>query len=230
MEYLKFIIRLSQLYFILSFIFCHNLQAQVDTTKQVTEDPPLAVVNDSTKTIQKEENKTYKRISDFKIYGGISLSQVAESGQKYSSGYSTGFNAGFAYRRGRFAYWELGARYNGSIVLLNELSENNEETLQIGQLEVPALVGLNLLSPLRRVFGLRLFAGVSPGYIIAVSDNNLNLTKDDFNSFQISGQAGVGIDVLFLFIDVGINRGFNDLFKDNNSQLMQGFVNLGFRF
>ena len=92
------------------------------------------------------------------------------------------------------------------------------------------LVGLNLLSTVRRVLGLRVFAGVSPGYVLGVSDNNLNLTKDDFNSFQISGEAGVGVDVIFLFVDVGYSHGFNDMFKDNNSQLSQVFINLGFRF
>lgn len=230
MQYLIPKLRGSLLSFLLSVLICNGLQAQEDTTTYSPEDSNLTVANDIPEKEQKKEEKQRKRVSDFKIYGGLTLSQVAEAGRKYESGYSTGFNAGFAYRKGRFAYWELGARYNGSVVLLEELAQNNEETLGIRQIEAPLLVGLNLLSPVRRVLGLRVFTGVSPGYVLGVSDNDLNLTKDDFNAFQISGQAGIGVDVIFLFVDVGYNRGFNDLFKDNSSQLSQVFITLGFRF
>ncbi|WP_191859149.1 porin family protein [Hanstruepera ponticola] len=211
---------------LLSLVFCalacNVLHSQEDV------DTNGAVASDTTAS-----KKQYKRVSDFKVYGGLTFSDIVESSDAYEFGFSTGFNAGIAFRKGRFAYWEIGAHYNGSIILLEETSPSSNQTLGslgIQQIEMPVVVGLNLLSPVRRLFGLRVFAGLSPGYIFNVSDNDLNLTKDDLNAFQILGQAGIGVDIVFLFIDAGYKRGLNDLLKDQNSQLSQFFLNLGFRF
>jgi len=54
---------------------------------------------------------------------------------------------------------------------------------------------------------------------------------DHINAFNLYGQAGVGVDVAFLFVEAGYNYGFIDLFKnDVKSNPNQIFINLGFRF
>lgn len=223
MNFLSTNFRIGLVSLLLSVPLCNGLYAQEDSKTNGT-------VSTDTTASKKPEKKQFKRVSDFKIYGGLTFSDIIESGNTYEFGYSTGFNAGIAFRKGRFAYWEIGAHYNGSIVLLENFSLSSSETIGIRQIEMPIVVGLNLLSPVRRLFGLRVFGGLSPGYVFDISDNDFNLTKDDFNSFQISGQAGFGVDIIFLFVDVGYKRGFNNLLKDQNSQLSQFFLNLGFRF
>jgi len=175
------------------------------------------------------EKKSYKRISDFKIYGGLSASQILLSNSMYESAYSAGFIAGFSYKRGRFGYWEAGLNYNVSVVALDDVS-NPEETMYIRQFELPLTVGLNLLAETRRVLGLRIFGGVSPGYITSVGDNPFGLSKVDFNPFQLGGRIGVGVDVFFLFVEGGYQYGLMDLLKDQDSNLSQLYVLLGFRF
>lgn len=223
MKNLTIKIQMRLLYLLLYALPFSGLHAQVDTQQSKT-----AVID--TSESKKQGKKQFKRVSDFKIYGGLTLSDIIESSSTYEFGYSTGFNAGIAFRKGRFAYWEIGAHYNGSIVLLENFSLSSSETIGIGQIEMPVVVGLNLLSPVRRLFGLRVFTGLSPGYVFDISDNDFNLTNEDFNSFQILGQAGFGVDIIFLFVDIGYKRGFNDLLKDQNSKLSQFFLNLGFRF
>lgn len=105
-----------------------------------------------------------------------------------------------------------------------------KQNMQIHQLEVPISAGINVLSLTRRVFGLRLFGGVVPGYIAGVSDNPFNLVKDDFNRFQLSGRVGAGVDVFFLFIEIGYQYGFIDVLKEQDSNLSQLDLRLGFRF
>ncbi len=53
----------------------------------------------------------------------------------------------------------------------------------------------------------------------------------NINTFNLYGQAGVGVDVAFIFVEAGYNYGFMDLFKNEiKSNPNQIFVNLGFRF
>ncbi len=175
------------------------------------------------------KKKQHKRVSDFKIYGGISANKILLSDSSYESAYATGYLLGFSYRQGRFGYWEIGVNYNKSVVILE--GENIfDYNFKIGQLEVPLSVGINLLSVTRRVLGIRLFGGVVPGYITGVKDNPFNLVDDDFNRFQFSGRVGLGVDILFLFVEFGYQYGFIDVLKDQDSNLSQVDFRLGFRF
>ncbi len=216
---------MKKLYLPLLFLilFSTVTSAQIDSLA-----PENSIVQD-TIVEKSKEKKSYKRISDFKIYGGLSASQILLSNSTYESAYSAGFIAGFSYKRGRFGYWEAGLNYNGSVVALDDVS-SAEQTMYIRQVELPLSVGLNLLAETRRVLGLRIFGGVAPGYIFSIEDNPFGLSKGDFNPFQLGGRLGVGIDVFFLFVEGGYQYGLMDLLKEQDSNLSQLYVLLGFRF
>ncbi len=216
---------MKKLYLPLLFLilFSTVTNAQIDSLA-----PENSIVQD-TIVEKSKEKKSYKRISDFKIYGGLSASQILLSNSTYESAYSAGFIAGFSYKRGRFGYWEAGLNYNGSVVALDDVS-SAEQTMYIRQVELPLSVGLNLLAETRRVLGLRIFGGVAPGYIFSIEDNPFGLSKGDFNPFQLGGRLGVGIDVFFLFVEGGYQYGLMDLLKEQDSNLSQLYVLLGFRF
>ena len=204
-------------------LFAFGTFAQTDTI------PEENVAVQDTVIEKSQQKKTQKRVSDFRIYGGISTSTILLSNSTYESAYAAGYLLGFSYRKGRFGYWEIGVNYNNSAVSL-EGANVLEENMEIRQLEVPLSAGINLLSATRRVLGVRLFGGVVPGYIAGVEDNPFNLVDDDFNRFQLGGRVGVGIDVLFLFIEGGYQYGFIDVLNDQNSNLSQLDLRLGFRF
>jgi len=196
--------------------------AQVENT---TEDKTVA--QDSIDNTSKK--KEYKHVSEFKFYGGISTSKIVVSDKNFESAYATGYLLGLSYRRGRFGYWEIGVNYNNSVVTLE--GENIfEDNFQIRQLELPLTAGVNLLSATRRVLGVRLFGGVVPGYVLSTTANPFNIDEDDFNRFQFSGRAGIGIDVLFLFLEVGYQYGFIDVLENQSSNLSQFDFRIGFRF
>ena len=153
------------------------------------------------------------------------------SNSSFESAYAAGYLLGFSYRKGRLGYWEVGLNYNNSTVSLDDADVNIlEDNMQIRQLEVPLSAGVNLLSMTRRVLGVRLFGGVVPGYIASVGDNPFNLGEGDFNHFQVAGRVGAGVDVLFLFLEVGYQYGFMDVLKDQGSHLSQVDLRLGLRF
>lgn len=197
--------------------------AQLDTIP----DENTAVQDTIAEEVSKK--KTHKRVSDFRIYGGVSTSNMLLENSTYESAYAAGYLLGFSYRKGRLGYWEIGVNYNNSAISLEDVNIL-EDNMEIRQLEVPLSAGINLLSATRRVLGVRLFGGVVPGYIVGVSDNPFNLVNDDFNRFQLGGRVGVGVDVLFLFIEGGYQYGFIDVLNNQNSNLSQLDVRLGFRF
>ena len=173
--------------------------------------------------------KSKKKSSDFKVYAGVSSSKIILSDSEIESAYAAGYLLGFAYRKGRFRYWEVGINYNNSAVTIEGVSLLSDN-LQIRQVELPLTVGVNLLSLSRRVLGLRLFGGVVPGVIADISSNPFNLTEDDFNRFQFAGRAGFGVDITFLFVEAGYQYGFVDLLNEQSSNLGQFDFRLGFRF
>ena len=210
------------------------LFAVLFTTVAFAQTDTIPVENTAVQDTVIEESpkkKKYKRVSDFKVYGGVSTSKILLSNSNYESAYAAGYLVGFSYRKGRFGYWEIGLNYNNSTVSLDDDNVNIlEDNMQIRQLEVPLSIGINVLSLTRRVLGVRLFGGVVPGYIAGVSDNPFNLVEDDFNRFQLSGRVGVGVDVFFLFIEGGYQYGFMEVLKDQDSNLSQLDLRLGFRF
>lgn len=176
-----------------------------------------------------KKEKVHKRVSDFKFYGGISGSTIVLSNSTYEAAYAAGYDLGFAFRKGRYGYWEAGLNFNGSIVALDDVS-TLEQNMQINQLEIPLSGGINLLGATRRVVGLRIYGGLVPGYVAKIGDNPFGLEKGDFSQFQLGGRIGVGLDVFFLFIEAGYQYGFIDLLTDQNSNLSQFDLRLGFRF
>jgi len=175
------------------------------------------------------KEKVPKRVSDFKLYGGISASTIVLSNSTYEAAYAAGYNLGFAYRKGRYGFWEVGLNFNGSVVALDEVTAL-EQNMQISHLELPLSGGLNLLGATRRVIGFRIYGGLVPGYIVKIGDNPFGLEKGDFNQFQLGGRIGVGLDVFFLFMEAGYQYGFLDLLTDQDSNLSQLDFRLGFRF
>ena len=142
----------------------------------------------------------------------------------------TGWHVGISWRKGGFFYTQIGVRYNSPTysVFPRGATSTGDHKFTVSDIDVPINVGLNLLSG--RLFGLRGFIGAVPAFNISVGDNDYQISKDSINTFIFYGQAGIGVDVLFLAIDLGYNYGFSDLIKDRKSKPGQAFLNVGFKF
>jgi len=217
---------------VLVFIFTSNVFfAQTDSTLVVQNEIKPAEEQ------QTKEKKGKKRKDEFKIFGGASVNQLNIDSDKYESTLAAGWLLGASYKRGRFFYWEVGARYNNPVYNLNDLSISSDSSslldgvFGVRKIDVPITLGINILSITSRVVGLRAFVSAVPAFAIGVGDNELGITMDNINAFNFYGQAGVGVDIAFIFVEAGYNYGFDDLFKDGiKSNPNQIFVNLGFRF
>lgn len=207
------------------FLFSNVFQAQTDTT-QVAQ----------TEVAQKEK-KDKKRKDEFKVYAGINFNNLSVSSDTYSSTMAPGWMLGFDYKRGKFFYWQVGVRYNNPVYNLNiqgitaDSSNLLDGVFSVKSIDVPITVGVNFLSFASRIVGLRLFIGATPQFALGVGDNEIDISSDNLNGFNLLGQGGIGVDVAFIYLETGVNYGFMDVFKnDVQSKPVQLFVNLGFRF
>ncbi|MGB5377472.1 outer membrane beta-barrel protein [Muriicola sp.] len=183
--------------------------------------------NDSIPVTEKVK-KEKKKSDSFKVLVGGTLNSISLTSNQYDASSNIGYMFGAKYKRGKFFYWELGARYNAARFTFTEASIN--DGVSINSIDVPINVGVNLLSVTSRLVGLRFYVGAVPTFTTKVGNNELNITNDDINSFRMYGQAGLGVDIAFFFLETGVNYGFTDVFENINSKHTQVFFNLGFRF
>lgn len=185
----------------------------------------------------KKEKKDKKRKDEFKVYAGVNFNSLLVDENTYTSALTPGWMIGGSYKRGKFFYWEVGVRYNNPVYDLRDATIPTDSSnlldgvFSTRNIDVPLTVGINFLSFASRIVGLRLFIGATPQFTLGVSGNDLGIDADNVNTFNVLGQGGIGVDVAFIYIESGINYGFMDLVdNDVQSNPMQLFVNLGFRF
>ena len=213
------------------FLFSNVVFAQTDTT-QVTQTESKK--QDKQKDEGKREKK--KRKNEFKVFAGVNFNKLIVSQEKYNSTIAPGYLLGASYKQGKFFYWEAGVRFNNAVYNLKDVmnppdsSAMFDDIFGVRNIDIPLTVGINILSVTSRIVGLRVFVSAVPAFLLDVGDNNLGLSKDNSNTFNIYGQGGVGVDVAFIFVEAGVNYGFIDLMNYDKSNPIQIFVNLGFRF
>jgi hypothetical protein len=183
------------------------------------------------------QGKGGKPKTAFKVYAGLNFNEINISSEKFNTTLGIGWLIGASYKRGKFFYWELGARYNNPVYNLDDatLPVDSAELLDgifsIRSIDIPLTLGINILSFTDRIVGLRVFIRGIPSFVIGVGKNEINISKENINTFNILGELGVGVDIAFLFVEVGANYGFQDLSKDySTSNPYQVYISLGFRF
>ena len=221
--------RFPLMVFVLTFFYLFA-NSQTDSLK----------ISKSDTTLKKQENEKSKEKGkgwndEFIVYVGGSLNMLSVSGASYENHTAPGYMLGGAYKRGKFFYWQVGARYNNAVYSLTDLSKPADTTVtdsvfSIRDIGIPITGGINFLSATNRIFALRLFVSAIPSFAIGVGENDLGIGKDQINTFNLYGQAGIGVNIFFMVLEAGLNYGFKDVFKNDQSKPAQIFVHLGFRF
>ena len=186
------------------------------------------------KQVQKPK-KEKKTKDEYKVFGGLNFNELSFDSELLKPTMAAGWALGASYKRGRFFYGEIGATYNNSVYNLLDTALTPGTLLDgvftVRSVDIPISFGVNFLSFVNRLGGLRIYASAVPSFTLGVGDNGLGISTDQINSFNFYGQAGVGVDVAFLFLEAGYKYGFIDLFEnDIKSNPNQLFINLGFRF
>ena len=166
-----------------------------------------------------QQKKDKKRRDDFKIFGGINFNELTMDSKLLQPTMAAGWHLGASYKRGRFFYWGIGATYNNPVYNLMDTTlipgSLLDGVFSTRNIDIPLTAGLNFLFFVSRIVGLRVYVSAVPSFTLGVGDNKLGISMDNINTFNFYGQAGVGVDVAFIFVEAGYNYGFDDLFKND---------------
>jgi hypothetical protein len=101
--------------------------------------------------------------------------------------------------------------------LKDPLSSTTEEwKSRITSAKLPLTAGW-YVNGRRRLVVVHARAGLSPELLLGTKAiDDLNYSKDLFNTFQLNGILGLGVDIAILTIDLSHEVGFTSMLKDDN--------------
>ena len=95
-------------------------------------------------------------------------------------------------------------------------SDNVEEEFDFSQnlVKIPVYAGYHLLGHERGPLALRLFAGPAVSVAGKIKKGEDQITKDDIKNAHWMVDAGLGVDILFLFVEFNYEYAFTPYFTD----------------
>ncbi len=121
---------------------------------------------------------------------------------------------------------------NKNSVTGNELTD--ETTLKV--MSVPLKVGLRLIDPeTEDIFNIRLFGGIDGHHVLSVDHSEKSgefddITTDDYSNLILNADFGMGVDLFFLYLDIGYQLGLTPVHSGGDQAKGNSFYsNLGIR-
>ncbi len=187
---------------------------------------------------------------DIRAYGGLNILQLTTDNStsiingivhKTTISGRSGYQAGGAITFGSRAFVQPGFQYtNLSTRIINENTTNSsnvftdETTIQV--VSVPLKFGFRFIDPNKEdFFNVRIFGGFEGHHVIGVKHGTNSgaigeITKDDYTNLILNTDVGMGIDLWFMFVDVGYQIGLTPVHASgDNAKANAFYTNLGIR-
>lgn len=151
---------------------------------------------------------------------GLNFSALTADGEIIESdGLRVGYNAGLDFRIGEnenWFYFQPGLHYYsvGAKLVLNDNDNAAEvrDIVAVNSIKLPLNGGLYLTGT-DGALRVRLNAGMVPTILMGVEDNALFLGKEDFKTFGLGFNAGLGMDLTILTLDFNYEAGITEVFE-----------------
>ncbi|HMQ75454.1 MAG TPA: outer membrane beta-barrel protein [Flavobacteriales bacterium] len=189
-----------------------------------------------------------QKMVELRGYGGINLielthggaSTVVIDGQTHDRNVkgNVGYQAGLGVSIGHRFYVQPGVYWqtiSAKTINTNQTTGVKlEDEPSVSVISVPVRVGLRLLPTMaERIVDVRIFGGITGNHVLSVKDGSdkIDLDKDDFKNLFMGADVGLGVDVLFLFLDAGYEFGLSPIFSDpaDPTRYNMFFARLGVR-
>ncbi len=150
---------------------------------------------------------------------GYNASKLSTNLDSISSNFKSGFQFGAFVRIGKKVYLQPEVYYISQGGVFTSNLHNWKETVKIGSLDVPVLLGFKLMD--LKLVNIRIFAGPEASFVVnkSIAEGGTStgpLTSGDFKSVNWSIQAGAGVDVLMFTLDIRYQAGLSQMI--NKSQ------------
>ncbi|EDM43466.1 hypothetical protein SCB49_00415 [unidentified eubacterium SCB49] len=140
--------------------------------------------------------------SGFGLKGGLNYNSNGEFTREFQANESSSKNIGF--HLGVFGKLDAGPIYlRPEFVYTRTSSEYPVEDLIISKIDIPVLVGVDILGP------LSVFAGPDFQYILSSDFGNINI-EDPEDQFTIGAQFGVALNFQQFGLDIRYERGLSE--------------------
>ncbi|MFH1161650.1 MAG: porin family protein [bacterium] len=153
---------------------------------------------------------------------GYNASKLSTNLDTVKSNFRSGFQFGVFARIGKRVYVQPELYYTTQGGVFESNLNNWKQTVKLGSLDVPVLVGFKLIN--NDNLNLRILAGPMASFVVnkTVADTPGGITGPiedaDINDINWAIQAGAGIDLWFLTFDIRYQIGLNNLIKEINTQ------------
>ena len=165
---------------------------------------------------------------------GANFSKLSDEPESFNQSARVGYQLGGSLQFGKKLYWEPGIFWvqSGSELVHADDSDINYN-MDISSMRIPVFVGYQIIGGDDiNIFGLRVFGGPTGSWVTNVKVDNTKLDKEDFSNFIWGVDAGVGVDVWLLFLDIGYEWGLTQVYKNDPDKAKNNifWVNFGARF
>ena len=168
-----------------------------------------------------------------KVAFGVNSSRLSTDDGSWSNSARLGYQMGGSWLFGDKLYVEPGIYWASiSSDMVHKDDSNLDFTNKIGMIRIPVFAGYHLLgNASESFFNLRVFGGPSVSFVTKVETHDL--LKDDFSKVLWGVGGGIGVNVWWLFLDMGYEWGLNEVYshEGHGSGKAKAFwTNLGIRF
>jgi len=158
--------------------------------------------------------------SQFNPQAGMVFTTFLNTPDNFEASANLGLVAGADFRLGKRFYFQPGVFYmNTATAILPTGQDSFKITTTRNSLRIKALAGFNIIN--REQFKLRINTGPSFDYVLNIKEkltNGVAFTPNDsrYNTNILNWQAGLGLDVSFITLEVGYSLGLSRVYKDDN--------------
>jgi len=147
-----------------------------------------------------------------------------------------GWNAGVDFRVGEsIVYVQPGLHYyNYTARLLKDVDNPNDvafkEETTIQNLKLPVNLGLHLTGD-SGILQIHARGGIVPTYVLGVKEKpSFEFDKDSLKDWTFGANVGLGVDLLFLTVDLNYEIGLTDYFENAEGKNNMLTVSAGIKF
>lgn len=161
-------------------------------------------------------------------HAGIHASNSnADTDSVLTKGMMGGYNLGIDLRLGGYdswVYFQPGAHFYQarlniySLEDFTEVENYQKAELQLSQLKVPLNLGFYVTGT-DGLLRVRASAGLTPSMILQQSETKLRREDTEFSTFGVGVNAGLGIDLTILTIDLRYEHGSTRVFRSGNGNM-----------
>ena len=152
-----------------------------------------------------------------KIAIGVNSSRLSTDDANLKNDARIGWQMGGSWLLGDKLFFEPGIYFNtisSSLQSIDSVSLNY--TSEIDMFRVPVFIGYHIIGDATEsFFNLRVFGGPTASFITKVTETD-TFSKDDFSKVLWGLDAGIGINVWWVFVDAGYGWGLNDVFSHDS--------------